>query len=107
MGMEKSEIIFKYFEEFFILESDPECVFEASSDCQEERWALCKSCVHYDAPQQGCKHCGCYLPLKIKDQWGECPIDKWAADNRSWKEHYHKQVRDQIIKKNPELENYV
>lgn len=107
MTMEKSEIIFKYFEEFFLLESDPDASFVASSDCQEERWNLCKSCEHYDEQPQGCKYCGCYLPAKIKDQWGECPIDKWIADDRSWKESYYKQVRDQIIKKNPELENYV
>ena len=73
-----SDVIFHFMELFFLEESSGR-VWGATSNCIKERWKLCEACEHYDEPEEGCKYCMCYLPNKIKDPFGECPLDKWLS----------------------------
>ena len=65
--------------ELFFLEESRGRRWSASETCKKERWSICEGCEHYDEPEEGCKYCGCYLPNKIDDPFGECPIDKWGV----------------------------
>lgn len=104
-----SELMFKFMDEFFLMEGDGD-EFDVSKSCQKERWSICDSCEHFDEPGEGCMECGCYLPQKIKDQFGECPLDKWISNDEEWKNVYYYRVREKVIEKYPEcqqiIENY-
>lgn len=103
------ELIFKFLDEFFLAEAS-DMVFSSSENCQSKRWSICESCEYYDEPEEGCKYCGCYLPHKIKDPWGDCPLDKWISDNEEWNDSHYDLIRNRIVEKYPEykkiIENY-
>ena len=103
--MELSDLVFKFMDEFFLQEV--EHPFYSSSDCQKERWKLCQSCEHFDEPEEGCKACGCYLPHKIKDPWGDCPLDKWISNDEEWKSTHYNQLKEIIIEKYPDYEHII
>lgn len=94
------DLVFKFLDEFFLNESSGE-QFHSSSNCQKERWSICESCEHYDEPEEGCKYCGCYLPHKIKDPWGDCPLDKWISNDEEWKNSHYDKLKSVIIDKYP------
>jgi hypothetical protein len=50
--------------------------FLASSEIQETRYNLCKSCSSFTALKT-CSECGCIMPLKIKIANVSCPLGKW------------------------------
>ena len=100
-----NELIFKFMDEFFLLEGN-ESLY-ASSSCQKERWSICQGCEHFDESEEGCKECGCYLPHKIKDQWGDCPLDKWISNDEEWKNTYYNRLKDVIIDKYPEYQELI
>jgi hypothetical protein len=102
--MNLSELIFNYLDEFFLQESMGKA-FHTSNSCQKKRWEICESCVHYDEPEEGCKHCGCYLPHKIKDPFGSCPLEKWISDSEQWNEEHFDFIKNELIKRCPELED--
>ena len=104
--MKLSEIVFRFIDEFFIQESQG-IDLSASSSCQEERWAHCKACEHYDEPEKGCKYCHCYLPNKIKDPWGDCPLDKWISNSEQWHQEHYEFLKQKLISKYPELEEHL
>jgi hypothetical protein len=100
------ELIFKFLDEFFLSESDGE-LFHSSANCQTERWELCQSCEHFDEPEEGCRVCGCYLPHKIKDPWGDCPLDKWISNDEEWNQTHYQKLKAQIIEKYPEYQQLI
>ena len=101
-----SNVIFHFMELFFLEESGGR-VWGASSNCIKERWKLCEACEHYDEPEEGCKYCMCYLPNKIKDPFGECPLDKWTANPEQWNETDYEIVKQRVLELYPELEEYI
>ena len=101
-----SELMFKFMDEFFLMEGEGER-FHASKSCQEERWSICDGCEHFDELGEGCMECGCYLPQKIKDQFGECPLDKWISNDEEWKSKYYNELKDVIIEKYPEYQEFI
>ena len=80
-----SDFVFEFLNEFFIHEADG-ISYIVSDEVYEERLDICRACVHYDEPENGCKQCGCYLTLKAKDPFASCPLTKWDVDDRQWKE---------------------
>ena len=74
---------------------------------RKKRWSICEGCEHFDAPEEGCKECGCYLPHKIKDPWGDCPLDKWISNDEEWKNKHYNQLKDVIIEKYPEYQEFI
>ena len=105
MEMALSDLVFKFMDEFFLQEANRP--FYSSSNCQKERWELCQSCEHFDEPEEGCKYCGCYLPHKIKDPWGDCPLDKWISNDEEWKNTHYNQLKEIIIEKYPDYEHII
>ena len=95
-------IVFHFLDEFFLQESDGK-VWESSKNCQKERWSICDGCEYFDEPEEGCKYCGCYLPHKIKDPFGDCPLDKWISNSEEWHNEHYEYLKSKIIEKNPEL----
>lgn len=101
-----NELVFKFLDEFFLNEASG-TEFSASLNCQKERWSICEFCEHYDEPEEGCKYCGCYLPHKIKDPWGDCPIDKWISNDEEWKSRHYEQLKSIIFEKYPEYKSII
>lgn len=101
--MKLSQIVFDFLDEFFIQESSG-ISFPTSEQCQKERWKICESCEHFDETEEGCKHCGCYLPHKIKDPFGSCPLDKWISNSEQWNNEHFDMIKNKLIEKRPELE---
>ena len=100
------DLVFKFLDEFFLSEASGE-QFSASASCQKERWAICELCEHYDEPEEGCKYCGCYLPHKIKDPWGDCPLDKWISNDEEWKSSHYDKLKSVIIDKYPQYQSMI
>ena len=99
------DLVFKFLDEFFLKERDEE--FYASKNCQKERWSICQSCEYFLELEEGCKSCGCYLPHKIKDPFGDCPLDKWTSNDEEWKNTHYEQLKSIIIEKYPDYEHII
>ena len=101
-----STIVFRFLDEFFLQEASGK-EWRASKKCQKERWSICDECEYFDEPEEGCKYCGCYLPHKIKDPFGDCPLDKWISNSEQWYDEDYDYLKQLIIEKNPELKEYL
>ena len=99
-------IVFHFLDEFFLQEASGKN-WMSSKNCQKERWSICESCEYFDEPEEGCKKCGCYLPHKIADPFGDCPLDKWISNSEQWYDEDYFYLREKIIEKNPELKEYL
>ena len=46
----------------------------------EERYKICKECPNLDKRWKICKVCNCFMPLKTKLRWAECPEEppRWT-----------------------------
>ena len=46
----------------------------------EERYDICKKCPNLDKTWKVCKVCNCFMPLKTKIRWAECPEEppRWT-----------------------------
>ena len=99
-------IVFRFLDEFFLQEASGK-EWMASKNCQKERWSICDECEYFDEPEEGCKYCGCYLPHKIKDPFGDCPLDKWISNSEQWYDEDYDYLKQLIIEKNPELKEYL
>jgi len=42
-----------------------------------KRIEICKSCDQYDANQNRCNNCGCFLNIKASWNSEKCPLNKW------------------------------
>jgi hypothetical protein len=56
--------------------SDDVVRFFVSTEQQEQRYEICKSCDSFTALKT-CRECGCIMPLKIKISDASCPVGKW------------------------------
>lgn len=101
--MKQSQLIFHFIDEFFLEEAKGK-EFPPSEECQQQRWSICESCEHFDEEHKACKYCHCYLPNKVNDQWGDCPLDKWISNSDRWNEEYYDYLKQKIISKYPELD---
>lgn len=45
------------------------------ADYLKERMPICRSCEHFK--MNVCARCGCFMPVKTRFSWAECPIGKW------------------------------
>lgn len=43
----------------------------------DRRLSICQACEHFDAEQNRCRRCGCYLAVKPWLQRESCPDGKW------------------------------
>lgn len=44
----------------------------------EERLEICRNCEHFIKLTQQCGDCLCFMPLKVKFSYSECPKGKWS-----------------------------
>jgi hypothetical protein len=44
----------------------------------DDRLAICKACPELIKLTTQCKKCGCFMQLKTKVPFAECPIGKWG-----------------------------
>ena len=44
---------------------------------REERYNLCKACPHFQPKMKRCRLCGCFMKLKTKIMFAECPDGRW------------------------------
>lgn len=58
-----------------------------------ERMSLCQSCEHFDQSQTRCTQCGCFLNVKAKMMFEECPVGKWGMDESVWNEQFENIVK--------------
>jgi len=51
-----------------------------SEEVQRERMEICKKCPNLDKKWKFCKICNCFMPLKTKLRWAECPEEtpRWT-----------------------------
>lgn len=50
-----------------------------SDEIYNQRIEVCKTCPKYDKEQHRCKECGCFLEVKAKFIFEECPLQKWQT----------------------------
>jgi hypothetical protein len=43
-----------------------------------ERLAICNSCPQLFKPTWTCKSCGCFMKVKGRLSYAECPLGKWG-----------------------------
>ena len=43
----------------------------------DNRYKICQECEHFRSSLRQCKKCGCFLPVKVRISWSECPVGKW------------------------------
>lgn len=48
-----------------------------TQEVEDERWATCRPCEHYDPDGQQCRACTCFLQIKIPLSETRCPKKKW------------------------------
>jgi hypothetical protein len=46
-----------------------------------ERIKICHLCEEFDAMQNRCQNCGCFLPPKVKLVIEKCPLGKWPSND--------------------------
>lgn len=46
-----------------------------------QRYSICKTCDEFRSSIKQCKICGCFMPLKVRLAFEECPIGKWSLAN--------------------------
>ena len=51
----------------------------------EERYKICKKCPNLDKTWKVCKVCNCFMPLKTKIRWAECPEEppRWTQGDEN------------------------
>ena len=50
----------------------------------QDRYEICKKCPQFNKFWKTCKLCGCFMPLKTKLRWVECPDEppRWTQENK-------------------------
>ncbi len=44
-----------------------------------DRYKICKSCDKFNNTLKTCTVCHCFMPVKTKLNWAECPLKKWVV----------------------------
>lgn len=99
--MNLSEFVFRIVEEM----ESARYPFHTTSDVESARLELCLSCEHYTEEDENCEQCGCYVPMKVKDVHGRCPVDKWSPDLKGW-EKYFDRFAKKVVEKYPTAEKW-
>jgi len=47
----------------------------------EVRFNVCLACPRFFKPTGQCKECGCFMRIKTRLKFAECPIGKWGKEN--------------------------
>jgi hypothetical protein len=50
------------------------------SDTGKNRLAICKSCEEFNNTIKMCAVCKCFMPVKTRLAFAECPKQKWGKD---------------------------
>lgn len=102
MSMELSEFVFHIVCEM----NDAKFLFPVHPKEEKKRLDYCLNCPHYNAENEGCILCNCYVPNKVKHLYEECPIEKWGRNVESWNETYYDMFVNKVIEKYPEAEQW-
>lgn len=73
-----------------------------TTEIYNQRIEICKSCPKFDEKKIKCTECGCYLPVKAKVLFDDCPLDKWGMDDKEWEDIFENIVGDIENKKTNE-----
>jgi glutathionylspermidine synthase len=46
-----------------------------------ERLSICNQCPQLIKATWTCKECGCFMKIKGRMDWAECPLGKWGKEN--------------------------
>lgn len=52
----------------------------------EDRLNICRSCEHFEEITSRCKQCGCFMEIKTRIPFVECPVGKWGKMEEESKE---------------------
>ena len=55
-----------------------EIIKKTSQQSYQDRYEICKKCPKFSKFWKICSECGCFMPLKTKIRWAECPDGKWS-----------------------------
>jgi hypothetical protein len=44
---------------------------------RDERYRMCEACPHFQPKMKRCRLCGCFMKIKTKIMFAECPAGKW------------------------------
>jgi len=73
-------------------------ILEANKDLAKTRITICESCVHFRKRTRTCgtpivgnkvgskRTCGCFMDIKTKLSFSNCPLDKWYGNDISDKD---------------------
>lgn len=50
-------------------------------DVAVKRLEICSTCEHLFQPTKTCKKCGCFMLVKTKVPFVDCPVHKWGKMN--------------------------
>jgi hypothetical protein len=59
-----------------------------------ERLEICKKCEKYDANQQRCFECGCFLTTKARIILDSCPLGKWTESLENWEIAFEEMISE-------------
>jgi hypothetical protein len=50
---------------------------DVTDEIENQRIELCKSCEKFTSLIKACKECGCFMPVKVRYSFFNCPLKKW------------------------------
>ena len=50
---------------------------KATMSLKEQRLSICRECPLFDADEEVCQKCGCFMPEYTEYLSNECPVHKW------------------------------
>lgn len=100
--MKLSEFVFHIICEM----QDAKFMFPVKIEEEKKRLNLCTECPHFGTEQKVCGLCECYIPVKVKQLYEKCPIEKWGRDLDSWDESYCELFAKKVVEQYPEAEEW-
>jgi hypothetical protein len=97
---ELPQFVFEFMNEFFLQEAEG-TLLQTTTSCQKERLSKCYECKEYDEENDQCKSCGCFLPVKVKDPFANCPKKEWFANDERWRSFDYNELLNALIDRNP------
>lgn len=101
---ELSEFVFDFMNEFFLQEAEG-TLLQTTTTCQKNRLSICYQCSEYDEENDECKKCGCFLPVKVKDPFANCPKNEWFANSERWNSFDFDELLNQLKDKKSKWKN--
>lgn len=50
------------------------------SDMSKKRLSVCTGCPSFDNVSGNCSECSCYIPVKCRFFFLDCPLNKWSEE---------------------------